>query len=276
MSGATGPRKILVVDDDAEIRATVCEYLAMHGFEVIEATNGLEALLQFKRARPAGVVLDLRMPRLGGVDALKRMVAFDPAVRVVVVTGEVDVQVRRQALGLGAKAVLPKPVVLPELRAALGIRPESTEPAVGRANADAEKPRPAPPPTAMGGRILVVDDDADMRGTLEEFLLSKGYETRSAADAAAALRDIIQAPPDVVLLDINLPGLKGVDALPAILAVASNTKVIMVSGSSDIEVAKRALAYGAFDYVVKPVDFTYLTNSLETLMTMKAIDAPDP
>jgi DNA-binding NtrC family response regulator len=274
-SGASGPRKILVVDDDAEVRATTCEYLAMQGFEVIEATNGLEALLQFKHAKPVGVVLDLRMPRLGGVDALKRMVAFDPAVRVVVVTGEVDAQLGEQALGLGAKAVLRKPVVLPDLLAALGIRPNSAAAAAGPSTTHPEKPQTAHPPAAMAGRILVVDDDADMRATLEEFVTSKGYDTRSAADGAAALRDIIQAPPDVVLLDIDMPGLKGVDALPAILAVAPNTRVIMVSGTADIEVAKRALAYGAFDYVVKPVDLRYLTKSLQTLMTMKSIDAPD-
>jgi CheY-like chemotaxis protein len=119
-------RRVIVVDDDAEVRGLTAEYLRTHGLEVIEAANGLEALLSFKRSRPAAVVLDLCMPRLGGLDALKRMVAFDPAVHVVVVTGEANADLRRQAVALGAKAALAKPVALPDLLAALGLPPRSS------------------------------------------------------------------------------------------------------------------------------------------------------
>ncbi len=267
----SSPRRVLVVDDDAEIRALVSEYLTLHGLEVLEATNGLEALLHFKRSRPAGVVLDLRMPRLGGLDALKRMVAFDPAVHVVVVTGEVDAELRRQAVALGAKAALRKPVDLPDLLAGLDLPSESATPATNR-RVEPVAPPAALFPAAKGGRVLVADDDPEMRAILEEFLSTKGYETRAVADGAAAIRAIVEAPFDVVFLDIDMPGLRGVDALPAIAAVAPNTKVIMVSGTSDAEVAKRALAHGAFDYVVKPVDFAYLARSLDSAIAMKAAE----
>jgi CheY-like chemotaxis protein len=120
-----GPKRVVVVDDDVEVRAITSEYLRTHGLEVIEAANGLEALLYFKRSRPAAVILDLRMPRLGGLDALKRMVAFDPNVHVVVVTGETNADLRRQALALGAKAALAKPVAPPDLLAALALSSES-------------------------------------------------------------------------------------------------------------------------------------------------------
>jgi len=267
----SSPRRVLVVDDDAEIRALVSEYLTVHGLEVLEATNGLEALLYFKRSRPAGVVLDLRMPRLGGLDALKRMVAFDPAVHVVVVTGEVDAELRRQAVALGAKAALRKPVDLPDLLAGLDLPSESATPATNR-RVEPVAPPAALFPAAKGGRVLVADDDPEMRAILEEFLATNGYETRAVADGAAAIRAIVEAPFDAVFLDIDMPGLRGVDALPAIAAVAPNTKVIMVSGTSDAEVAKRALAHGAFDYVVKPVDFAYLGQSLDSAIAMKAVE----
>ena len=64
----------------------------------------------------------------------------------------------------------------------------------------------------------------------------------------------MEDPPDVVLLDIEMPGLAGADALIAIQAVAPAVKVIMVSGTSDAALAQRTLARGAFDYVTKPVD----------------------
>jgi DNA-binding response OmpR family regulator len=72
------PGKALVVDDDADIREILAEQLATHGFEVLTAGNGLEALLHVKRERPGAVVLDLAMPRLGGLEALKRIRAFLP------------------------------------------------------------------------------------------------------------------------------------------------------------------------------------------------------
>ena len=64
------PETVLVVDDDPEVRAALGEYLRSEGFEVLEAENGLEALVHVKRARPRAVVLDLMMPRLGGLEAL--------------------------------------------------------------------------------------------------------------------------------------------------------------------------------------------------------------
>src|SRR5438093_862314 len=114
------PRKALVVDDDADIRDMLAEQLTTHGFEVLTAGNGLEALLHVKRERPAVVVLDVMMPRLGGLETLKRIRAFHPEAKVVVVSGRLDGEVRRQALALGAAGVLEKPVSLPDLLRALG------------------------------------------------------------------------------------------------------------------------------------------------------------
>ncbi|PYM64001.1 MAG: hypothetical protein DME11_15170 [Candidatus Rokuibacteriota bacterium] len=111
--------RILVVDDDRDVRETVVEFLRGEGFDVVEAANGLEALVQVKRARPSGIVLDLLMPRLGGLDAIKRIRAFDRAIKVVVMTGAPDPELQRQARALGAVAVLTKPISPPDLLAPL-------------------------------------------------------------------------------------------------------------------------------------------------------------
>src|SRR5439155_864641 len=103
-----------------DIRDMLAEQLTTHGFEVLTAGNGLEALLHVKRERPAVVVLDVMMPRLGGLETLKRIRAFHPEAKVVVVSGRLDGEVRRQALALGAAGVLEKPVSLPDLLRALG------------------------------------------------------------------------------------------------------------------------------------------------------------
>ncbi len=265
-----GPKRrtVLVADDDADLRETIAEYLRAQGFEVVEAANGLEALAQVRQVRPAGVVLDLRMPRLGGLDAIKQIRDFDRGVTVVVVTGVKDPELQRQALALGAARVLLKPVALADLVAALGT-PEA-QPGGTR-----ETPKPPFGASAVpsAGRILVVDDEAEIREMLEELLTQKGYQTRSAADGATAVRAVLDEALDVILLDIAMPRLGGVEALTAIRAIAPDVKVIMVSGQSDLELAKRALAYGAFDYVAKPIDLAYLSLSVEAALAWKGLAA---
>lgn len=264
---------MLVVDDDAEMRAVFSEYIRLQGFHVLEAKDGLEALLQVKRERPRAVILDLAMPRLGGIDALKRIVKFDPTIAVVVVTGATDTDLHHQASVLGVRAILAKPVSLPDLLSAL-TGSNTARPAA--ASTTEREPKTASVPAAREaswGRVLVVDDDTAMREMLSEFATLKGYTVRSVSNGADALRAVVEDPPDVVLLDIEMPGLAGAEALIAIQAVAPAVKIIMVSGTSDAALAQRTLARGAFDYVTKPVDLEHLAQSLETAVMMKRLES---
>jgi CheY-like chemotaxis protein len=262
--------KVLVADDESEIRGMLMDFLTLHGIETLEAANGLEALLRVKHGAPDAVLLDLRMPRLGGIEALKRIRTFNPAIRIVVITAEVDTAIHEQARAGGAHAVLEKPVHLPDILAALGHRAAAEAPAPAAPPAGT---MPAPP-AAAAAHVLVVDDDAEVRDTLVDFLTSRNYRVSVAADGASAVRTIAETIPDVILLDIDMPGLKGTDALPTIRAMAPQTIVIMVSGTEDDAVAKRALALGAFDYVVKPVDYDYLATGLDSALALKALDGP--
>lgn len=264
-------RRVVIADDDGEVRDLLTEYLGRHGWQVFEAVNGLEALLHVKRQQPHAVLLDLRMPRLGGIETLKRIRAFAPGITVVILSGNLDPEVQREAAQLGAAAILDKPVDLRGVLAALdGARTTSTHAsvAVDTHTAAALAPtvraaRPSPSRT-----VLVVDDDAEIRAMLEEFLTSKGYRVRSAADGASAVRELVAAPTDLVLLDIDMPGLKGTDALPTLRAVAPRAAVIMISGTTNEQTAQSALTAGAFDYVTKPIDMVHLIDAMETALAM--------
>ena len=276
-------KRILIVDDEPDTRDLIAEYFEQRGYEILQAANGLEALLQVKRMRPHWVILDLQMPRLGGLEALKRIHAFDTAIVVIVVTGDTTQDLRQQARALGAVAVLDKPFSLPTLLATLqgpGVGPSTVAgAAAARVDPSASPlaPRGAEQNPAQGAaqssaaRVLIVDDDPEICAMLEEILGGKGYAVRTVSDATRAVRDIVHAPVDVILLDIDMPGLSGVDALPTLRALAPRAAVIMVSGSSDVELSKRALAHGAFDYVIKPIDFEYLIRSLETALAMQGV-----
>ena len=118
--------------------------------------------------------------------------------------------------------------------------------------------------------VLVVDDEAEIRTSLEEILREEGYGVATAATAAEALVLVQDAPYDVVLLDIWLPDRDGLDVLSEIHALAPELRpeVLIISGHGTIETAVKATKMGAFDFLEKPL-------SLErTLIVLKnAVDA---
>ena len=256
--------RVLIVDDDRDVRAILVESFRLSGFDVVAAANGLEALLYVKREQPDAVVLDLMMPRLGGVEALKRIRSYNPGIRVLVVTGNIDPELQRQATAAGAAAVFTKPVPAATLVAALAGAPPSPPAPVAAA--------PALEAGVATGRVLVVDDNAEVRTMLEDALTALGYRARTVADGASAVRAVIDDAPDVVLLDVYMPGLSGVGALPTIVALAPHAKVIMISGAANEDVLKRSLAFGAHDYVTKPFEISSLSRALETALAMRRLE----
>src|SRR5206468_12871495 len=144
---------------------------------------------------------------------------------------------RAQALSLSAASVMEKAVSITDILAALGAtgRPAPTPTEPRGEGSRAREPTVAPP--AEPGRILIVDDDPEMRAMLSDFLTLKGYSAQAVPDGAAAVREIVAAPPDVVLLDINMPGLSGLEALPTIRAGAPRAVVIMISATGDAATA---------------------------------------
>lgn len=271
MNAQTTPLTAVVADDEPEVRDLLAEYLANRGYQVTEAQDGLEALLHVRDLRPTLLILDLMMPRLGGIDALGHIRRTYPNVVVIVLTGTMDDALRGRAVGLDAAALLPKPLDLDMLGTIIStVVPRSVESAPAANSPAAAAPAPTAPSPI---RVLVVDDEADIRDLLGEFVERRGYQALLAPDGLSALRTIIAEQPDVVLLDIEMPRLGGMEALTAIRAIAPQTAVIMVSGIDSVDLARQALVHGAFDYVRKPVDFEYLERSLDTAVRLRSLTA---
>ena len=112
------------------------------------------------------------------------------------------------------------------------------------------------------GKILVVDDDPDVRMATRDFLTSKGHEVTLAEDGVQALKLLATVKPDVVLLDVAMPEMDGMEALRRIVASYPNLPVIMVTANADIEITSKVLQLGAADYVPKPFDLDYLDQAI--------------
>jgi DNA-binding NtrC family response regulator len=118
-------------------------------------------------------------------------------------------------------------------------------------------------------RILVVDDEADIRGLLKEILAEEGYEVEVAADATQARASRAAQVPDLVLLDIWMPDTDGITLLREWSATDGyNCPVVMMSGHGTVETAVEATRLGAFDFVEKPLSLTKLLRTVE-----RALDA---
>lgn len=106
--------------------------------------------------------------------------------------------------------------------------------------------------------ILVVDDDPRQRELLGGFAQSLGYGVAEASSAEAALGIIRRTPPDMVLLDVRLPGMSGIDAMPEIRKLDERLPVLLVTAFADLRQAVSAMKCGADDYLAKPVDLDEL------------------
>lgn len=107
-------------------------------------------------------------------------------------------------------------------------------------------------------RILVVDDEAHVRELLKDFLERKGYAVSTAPDGAEALSAVQEQKPQLVLLDVRMPGMDGLETLRRIRAVDGTVGVIMLTALHDEDIAKEAMRREAYDYVTKPVSLRYL------------------
>jgi len=125
--------------------------------------------------------------------------------------------------------------------------------------------------TDMADRILVVDDDEQMQFMLREALSSRGFDPEVAPDAETALERLRQDAFDVVLLDIRLPGISGIDALPKILEIDAQMPVIMMTAHGSHALAVQAIGAGAYDFFEKPFKIDELTIVVRRAMEKRGL-----
>jgi len=117
------------------------------------------------------------------------------------------------------------------------------------------------------GRILVVEDDADIVDVLRRTLRAEGYEVRAAGDGPEALEDLVEFAPDLVILDLGLPGMDGVEVCDRIRSSeSSEVPVLMLTARADADDRVTGLDSGADDYLVKPFDRAELLARIRALL----------
>jgi two-component system response regulator AtoC len=131
--------------------------------------------------------------------------------------------------------------------------------------------RPRPEGTLIPLRLLVVDDDAAIRWSLSETLAEEGHEVLAAESAEHALAQLAEYEPDVILSDIRMPGLDGIELLMRVREQAPSVDVVLMTAYDDMPTVVRAMREGAFDFLVKPLESVELDAVLERALADRRI-----
>ena len=265
--------KILAVDDEPMIIQFYQAALGDQGYQVATAKDGREGLAQVASFQPDVILLDVVMPELDGFQVTERLKA-DPAtagIPIILVTGLGSIEDRVKGLEAGADDFLGKPFNLDELlvrvRSLVKLKKlqdqlrqvEAASPQAGRPAATAAFPERKPV-------ILVVEDDERIIKICATVLGSGGYQVVSAPDGPGMFLAIERDVPDLIILDLMLPGMDGVEVLGKIKEnpLARDVPVVVLTAIGDLKTKVKTLQIGADDYLVKPV------SSLELLARVRA------
>ena len=120
-------------------------------------------------------------------------------------------------------------------------------------------------------KVLVVDDEPQAVELLEEFLTAKGYAVVGASGGEEALRRLKEERPHLMLLDIRMPVMDGLEVLRRAREIDREVGIVMVTAVNEESIGRAALRMGAYDYITKPLDFDYLERVLWVKMTMMTL-----
>jgi two-component system response regulator (stage 0 sporulation protein F) len=119
-------------------------------------------------------------------------------------------------------------------------------------------------------RILIIDDDEEMQSLLKDFLEEDGFETDSVGNGVDAFRKLDTEPFDLIITDIRMPGLTGLDILPVLKRLQPNASILVITAFGGDEVYQRSRERGATAYLEKPIQFNKLRTLLHQLILSKA------
>lgn len=243
---------ILVADDEKLLCDLLRAVFTRHGHEVLTATNGREAVEIFRARRPRITFLDVYMPEMNGIEALKQIRVIDPDAAVIMITGHRSDELENEARQLGVTDFLGK-----------GLAPDILIRAIEREVMQrSQVPGRTGTRSAAGNQkrnsLLVVDDDPVIQSLVREFLTLRGYRVRVAEDGKEALALVEQERPHLIILDLMMPGMDGIEVLRALRARDFKGGVVMLTSSQDEHVLQQTLDLGAVDVVGKPVELERL------------------
>lgn len=282
--------RVLLVDDEEDYVKAMAERMELRDLQSQIALSGEEALQVLQDDPPDVMVLDLRMPGMQGMEVLEKVRKDHPHIQVIILTGHGGDREENEARRLGAFEYLQKPTdtatLVDTIRGAWQRSIEAAKELIkeGKEEFDrsmtaaamaeaglheearvmAEKPTPPPANASTPGsiKVLLVDDEEDFVRTMAERMEMRDVGSGIALNGEEALAMLGEEVPDVMVLDLRMPGMGGLEVLERVKTLHPSLEVIILTGHGSDADEKEARRLGAFEYLRKPVDFGTLLEAI--------------
>ena len=253
-------KNILLVDDEPMVLEVTARILRQSGFFVEEASGGPEALKLLQKERANLLITDIQMPGMNGVDLILKTHETYPDLEVIAVSAYGTEATQDKLRRIGVFGYVEKPINPEQLAEMAGNAIKSNRTVrlgLGRLE---------PQLSFNKERILVVDDSVDILEILSRILSNEGYRVTTARDGSIACEKILVNDYDLVIMDINMPKMNGIETVKAIRENDPDTYILLISGEAESNEIQEAIANGANKFMPKPLDFDAL------LAVIKKID----
>ena len=234
-------KRILIVDDEKNLRTTLADILEAEGYDVSLAASGEEGVELCEKEGYDVVLLDVRMPGINGVETFRVIRRHREGIRVIMMSAYSVEEMKRSALEEGAIAFLTKPL---NLQVVIDLVRESKDTA-----------------------ILVVEDEEETANTIGNSLKQQGYRVTLVRTAHDALELLEQIRFDLIFIDVALPFMNGLDLYLAIKKLTTTAVAVMITGLEKefLQLAEEAVRQTAYTIVRKPLDLDNILGLLKRI-----------
>jgi CheY-like chemotaxis protein len=264
-----GKCTVLLVDDEPVLLKAYERALKPLGYEFKTAGNGAQALEIFSKGGIDLVISDVDMPVMNGLEFIRKAREQDPNAKFIFLTGNNSQERVDALLEAGAFEILAKPFDFADLKASVGFalsvgkqEPLTDDIILAQVPDGKEQSKERKHRT-----ILLVEDEEDIREPLSALLDMHGFDVKCASNGKEGLEMARAGGIDLVLSDLNMPVMDGLEMLKAIKAELPGLKVVMQTARAyEHELAARMLEAGAEAVLQKPVDMAYLQGMIAKLI----------
>jgi len=263
-------KKILVIDDEKAIIDGLFKMLSSWGYQVKTAMRGLNGIGYLQSEQFDLVVVDLKMPDINGIELLKRIKEISPEIKIIVLSGSLGEVNFAELNELNIFKLLEKPISRKDIQAsiqeALGVSKSDAEIKSEKKAIDFDVDIPIKKDSDIKffskGNILVVDDNESLAITIKNILSFKNYNVTIASDGEIALEKIKSQKFNLILMDINMPKMNGIEAVKRMKAINPDLFIVMMTGEASDEEIEKAIKEGGYAVLRKPFSPERLLKSI--------------
>jgi len=238
-------KSILIIDDDENICRTLTLIFNKIGYHVETVNTGSKALEKIHERFFNIALIDIKLPDIEGIELISPLKIIRPYMELIMITGQGSMETAIRALNEGASSYITKPLNMEELLAKIKELFEKQDSILRNL---------IKPEIIEKQKILIIDDDKNICRTLSLILNKKGFEVETAGTGYEALEKARARFFNVVILDLNLPDINGLELLEPLKNIHPDMEVMMVTDYGSMESVMHALNLGVSSYITKPLD----------------------